>query len=334
MSQSLRGLTSIVTIPRVLALLSAYPDGLPVKTVADQLGLDPERLRGDILRFYAADFGGDSMLGLGRPEVIEFLSASGVEADPGSAAIIRVVAEKPAAELGVEYIPAEKLAELYAAAVGLAATEPDNGDLAVAIETLASQFLVGLDRDTGPVQSHTGQGADATPAVLRQALEDRQSVRIRYSRAWRPGVGERVVHPYALHHTHRGWELDAGPLVDGHVRSFIVSRIRDVEVLSEPFERPDGVDEAIAADRRARVVELNLPQGTEWVIDRFAERVEVVDSDREDIHVRAEFLPPFWERVGLALAIAGPGAFVIEPRDLADSGVTMARRLLRHHGLD
>lgn len=322
-----RAASAVAMIPRVLALLSAYPDGLPLATVARQLGLDSDKLRRDILRFYAADIQADSMLGLGRPEVLEFLSATGEDADPGDAAFIRVVCDQPAAELGVEYIPADRLAILYAAAASLAQTEPDNADLLGAVETLASTFLSGLEISVT-------QSADTTPALIRQAMDDRRAVRIKYSRAWRPGVSNRVVHPYALHHTPRGWELDAGPLVGGHARTYIVSRIRDAEVLAESFERPDGVDAVIGADRRARDVQMNLPQGTRWVADRFAERVDVAESDRDDLTVRAEFLPPVEERVGLVLAIAGPEAFVIEPDALADAGAIMAARLLRHHGLD
>lgn len=338
MTELPKSVRAIARIPRVLALLSAFPDGLPLPVVADRLSADPEELRRDILRFYAMDIPADALIGLGRPDVIEFLANDGSEADPSEATIIRVVSDRPAAELGVEYVPADRLAELYTAARGLAETEPDNVDLAHAVATLAGTFLEGLEaqpHDPGSVSGgHSSEDApDSTPAILRKAMDERRTVRIRYSREWKPGVDERVIHPYALRRTRRGWEVDAGPVRDGHPRTFIVGRIQAVQLTAEVFERPEGIDAVIAEDRREQVVQLCLPQGTQWVADRFAERCVVTESDRQDLSIRAGFLPPVRQRVALVLTITGSDAFVVDPPGLNDGAAEMAERLLTHHGL-
>lgn len=312
-------------IPRLLAILQRHPQGLPLDTVATELGVAPDVLRGEVLQYYTADLPGTALLGLRRPEGIEFLAADGEEADPASAPVLRVVSDRPEAELGIEYLRADELAGLYAAARGLQQLEPDNEPLAAAVDILADTFL------------GVGPGAPADPgghaATVRAAMDGHHVVELEYSRQWRPGVSVRQVHPYAMRHTRRGWELDAGPLADGRARTFIVDRIRAARVLPETFDRPAAIDDLLQAERTETAVTLSMPQGTHWVADRFAESTEVSDWDSADVTVRAAMLPPVAERTGLVLLIAGVDAFVLAPADLADSGADLARRLLVHHDL-
>ena len=320
---------SFARIHRVMAILHGHPGGLPLDTVAAELGVAEKVLRKEILEYYATDLPAHTLLGLNRADTIEFLAADGVEADPHQAPIVRAVSDRPEAELGVEYLRADELVALYEAASGLAELEPDNEPLTQAVAVLRDTFLAGT--------TNHNSGADAvgegTAAVLRRAVEQRSVVRIRYSRAWRPGVGERDIHPYALHHTARGWEVDAGPLVDGRVRTFIVERIEAAEVLPATFDRPERMDELLARDRAPVWVELSMPQRTQWVVDRFAESTAVLTSDADDLSVRAGFLPPVAERVGLILVIAGRDAFVVSPPDYETAGSDVARALLAHHEL-
>ncbi len=316
-------LDSFARIHRLMAILNGHPDGLPLDTVAAELGVAPDQLRTEILEYYATDLPPQLLLGLSRADAIEFLAADGHEADPQQAPVIRAVSDRPEAELGVEYVRADELVALYEAALGLAELEPDNAVLSEAVTVLGESFL------------GTSQGArdDSVAAVLRQGVAEQRAVRIEYSRAWRPGTSQRDIHPYALHRTQRGWEVDAGPLVAGHARTYLGDRISRAELLPDPFERPAGLPEILAAERAVLDVEMSLPQRTQWVVDRFSETTAVLSSDADDLTVRAGFLPPVAERVGLVLVIAGRDAFVLQPDEYRDAGAALARALLAHHGL-
>ncbi len=319
---------SFARIHRVMAILHAHPNGLPLDTVAAELGVSEKQLRTEILEYYATDIPPQLLLGLHRADTIEFLAADGAEADPHLAPVIRAVSDRPEAELGVEYLRADDLVALYEAARSLAELEPYNEALADAVAVLRNTFLA------GPTLAATGTDAAAgTAAILRDAVSSRRAVRIEYSRAWRPGVTSRVIHPYALHRTARGWEVDAGPMAQGRARTFLVERIASAALVDETFEPPPGIAEILAVERSQTQVEMSLPQRTQWVVDRFAESTVVQTSDADDLTVRAGFLPPVAERVGLILLIAGPDAFVVDPPQFDEAGSDLARALLAHHGL-
>lgn len=323
---------SLARIHRVMAILSGHPNGLPLDAVAQELGVTESVLRREILDYYATDLSAELLLGLNRADTIEFLAADGADADPQLAPVIRAVSDRPEAELGIEYVRADELVALYEAARALAELEPANAAVREAIDVLAATFLAGTQQDVG--RSAPDDESEGTAAILRDAVDQRRVVGIEYSRAWRPGVGTRLIHPYALRRGPRGWEVDAGPLVDGKARTYIVDRIRGAHLLPDTFERPAGIDEILAAERTEVVVELSLPQRTQWVVDRFAETTAVLTSDADDLTVRAGFLPPVEERVGLILIVAGPDAFVVAPRRFESAGSDLAQRLLAHHGLD
>ena len=316
-------LESFARIHRVMAILHGHPDGLPLDAVAAELSIPERQLRREILEYYATDISSELLLGLQRADTIEFLAADGAEEDPHLAPVIRAVSDRPEAELGVEYLRADELVALYEAADSLAGIEPDNRSLADAVRVLGESFLATAAESRD----------DTVAAVLRDAVARRQVVRITYSRAWRPGVGTRDIEPYALHRTDRGWEVDAGPLVAGRARTFIVDRITSAEPLPQSFERPAGIERILADERAVVEVEMSLPQRTQWAVDRFAETTAVLTSDADDLTVRAGFLPPVAERVGLVLVIAGRDSFVLAPDVYSSAGADLARALLAHHDL-
>lgn len=313
-------------LPQILNLLAQHPSGMGLDELAKEVGLPPNELRTDLIAYFRADVNAVDLFGLTRPHVISFLAPDGSEDDPGTAQIVRVDDPRPTGELGVEYISGENLALLYESARLLLETEPDNADLAAAMAVLAESVTTGAGAES--------PGADVS--VLDQfkgAVEQRQQVRITYSRAWRPGVGTRVVHPYRLVHTKRGWEVDAGPLDDtGAIRTFLLSNVRDLEVLPGTFTMPKNVDEAIAANRAPTTVDVVLPNDKRWVADRFAERVQVIRDDETGSQLRLDMLEPLGHRVGLLLLTAGEDAFVTDQgSDLQDSDAELARLLLDHH---
>jgi proteasome accessory factor C len=238
---------------------------------------------------------------------------------------VRVVTPDPERELGVDLLGAEQLGKLFEAGTDLLALEPDNSTLRTALDAFqAALWPVG-----GPA------GADwkaPTAQLLHRAVQDRHRARVVYARQWQPGVRERVIEPYRLVRTRRGWEVDAGPADEvAAVRTYLVSGIQDCEVLDERFEPPPDLDALLTAQREPVVVELVVPQDRRWVVDRFSESVTVLDDDEESVSVRAELLPPVEQRLGLLLLTCGPDAFVVRPRRLEEAGTAMAERLLEHH---
>jgi predicted DNA-binding transcriptional regulator YafY len=311
----------VASLSRALTVLELHPSGLPLAQVAAELGITTDSLRETLLAYYVVDVAERADFQL---PVIEFVGSDGDD-DPANAEIVRVVSPDPERELGVEHLTAEQLGALHAAGSDLLALEPDNDELRSAMEAFETSLW--------PVEAsgRADVGAEIA-AELNRAAQQHRRVRIVYARAWQPGESERVVEPYRVLRTRRGWEVDAGPLDDaGRIRTYLVSGIRGISVLDETFERPDKVDELIATQRAAADVELVVPQAGRWAVERFAEAATLLEDDEESVKLRAAFLPPVDQRVGLILITCGPEAFVVAPPGLLDAGANVARQLLDHH---
>lgn len=318
-------------LPKVFERLQRHPDGLPLEELAADFDIPVQALREELLAFYTADIGGRWLLT--RPEVLEFLGPDGDTEDPGTAGVVRIVAEVPA-DIGVEYVDAGELGLAYTAALALLETEPGNEELGQAIDVLTETMF-------GP-SAAAGEGSgEATPLVpawnrllpvFREALDAGRAVRIVYSRAWHPGVTEREIEPYQLVQTRRGWEVDAGPPDDeGRLRTFLLSNIRSAEILQRPFVTPEDLAERLVEQRATTRVRVLLPQSARWAADFYAEQVTLVEDDEEDVVVDLDLLPPVERRVGRLLLAAGPLATVIDPAELDSAGVVLAEELMVHH---
>ena len=315
-------------LPAVLEMLLAHPDGVPLATLADEVGIPAEELREDLLAFYTADpLENDRMLGLWRPPVLEFLGPDGDgDIDPLEAEVVRAVNDRPTEELGVEYVDASELALVHTAAVALHDVEPDE-DLAAAIDVL-TETMVGDPRR--PARA-AGVEPAAAAAPGGPAPPPRGQDRLLPHLAARRLA--RVIHPYRLVQTRRGWEVDAGPPDSaGRLRTFLLSGIRDVESLDQTFEPPTGLAAMLDAQRATTAVRMVLPHGSRWAADMYAETVTVLSADEDDAEVELALLPPLADRVGMLLLAAGSGAFVTDPPELANAGAVLAEELLMHHG--
>ena len=320
----------IARLPRVFELLLAHPAGLPLTTLADAVGATPATLREDLLAFYAADVTPDLLMGLSRPEVLDFLSADGDEdVDPTQAGVVRIVDPGQAGELGVEHVDAAELALIYTAALSLLEIDPEDEALGAAVDVLAETMF-------GETSVHRPDGPESEGVVLDTVIEgQRQSRRVDivYSRAWEAGVRERSIDPYRLVKTRRGWEVDAGPVDDhGEVRTFLVSGIRQARLTDERFVPPEHLPLLLLENRTTQVVRVELPHAARWAADMYAESVAVVDDSELTVVVDVHLLPPVRHRLGVLLLAAGPAARVLGPADLASSGRELARTLLEHHG--
>jgi len=336
MSATPRYVLRIARLPEVFARLAARPDGMTLQELAAVFGTSVAELREDLLAFYTADIGGEWLLS--RPEVLEFLGPDGDTEDPGTADVVRLVSESPI-DLGVEYVDAGELGRVHAAAQALLEIEPDNAELAEALDVLAETMFgpegTGDPEGDGPAGGADGRSAAPGSALLpqlRRAQAERRVVRIVYSRAWEPGVTEREVEPWRLVQTRRGWEVDAGPVDDlGRIRTYLLANIRSVEVLDRTFEVPADAAGLLARQRATTRVRVLLPQEARWVADFYAEQVSFVEDDEQDVVVDLDLLPPVEDRVGRLLVTAGPTATVLDPPGLDGAGAVVAEELLVHH---
>lgn len=314
----------LAALPGALAILELHPEGLPLRDLAAELGVHPDDLREVFLAYYLADL--VELGDFGQP-VVEFFApgADADEVDPATAEWVRVVASDPEQELGVDHLSAEQLARLFEAGSDLLALEPGNSTLAAALDAFRTALW--------PVDEPTGTPSpDSTAQQLHRAVQEHRRARITYVRQWHPGSGERVIEPYRLVRTRRGWEVDAGPADEiAAVRTFLLSNISACTVLDDRFEPPADVDELVAVHRAQVTVEMVVPQNGRWAVDRYAESVTVLADDEESVSLRADLLPPVESRLGLLLLCCGPAAFVMTPRSLASAGETVAATLLDHH---
>jgi proteasome accessory factor C len=326
----------IARLPEVFALLIAQPGGLPLTELASQVGVPSDELRQDLLAFYTADLN-PMLFGLSRPTVLEFLGPDGDEVDPNDAEVVRVVDERPGDELGVEHLDASQLGLIYNAAKALLDLDPDDEDLRAAMDELTETML-----GTAPPVAETRAPTSLdTPGPrpwnrplepLEDAVEGHRMARITYSRAWSEGVGERVIAPYRLVKTRRGWEVDAGPPdEEGRIRTFLLPHIRECELLDETFDPPADLDTLLAEQRATTRVRVRIPHAARWAADFYAERVEAVDDDDLTTTLDLDLLPPVDHRVGLLLLIAGEDAQVLRPAGLIAAGPALAAELLAHH---
>ncbi|QIK67285.1 WYL domain-containing protein [Nocardioides sp. HDW12B] len=317
----------IARLPLVFEHLAAHQDGLSLGELAAEFDVPPEQLREDLLAFYTADVTPDLLMGLSRPGVLGFFGPDGDDADPEDAEVVRVLDARNADELGVEHVDASELALIYTAARALQEID-DDPDLAAAVDVLAETMFAVTDA-----------GSD-DPAPWNEALEaiqigwrERRRVRIIYSRSWDAGVRERVIEPYRLVATGRGWEVDAGTGEQrGEVRTYIVGNIREAELLEETFEPPENLPQLLEAKRATSRVRVELPQSGRWAADMYAESVAVVDDQETTAVLDVDLLPPLKHRLGLLLLAAGSDAHVVEPVELRGAAADLARQLMAHHG--
>jgi proteasome accessory factor C len=318
----------IARLPEVFAQLMVHPGGLPLTELATEVGVPVDELREDLLAFYTADLN-PMLFGLSRPSVLEFLGPDGDDVDPNEAEVVRVVDERPGDELGVEYVTASALGLVYSAAKARLDLDPDDDELRGAMDVL-TETMVGEALPEAPARAWN-QPLES----LEDAVAAHRTVRITYSRTWSQGVNERVIEPYLLVKTRRGWEVDAGPPDDqGRLRTFLLPHIRQYAVLDDTFTPPPNLDALLAAQRTTTRVRVQVPHAARWAADFYAENVEVVADDELAATLDLDLLPPVEHRVGLLVLIAGEDARVLDPATMISAGPKLAAELLAHHRSD
>lgn len=308
-------------LPAILEALS-YHRAVPIAVVAQEVGLPPKRVRELLVEYFLTDEPDDRR---GWIPPLEFLDESGEDADPWAAPCVRLTSDVVTNDLAFRYSPITTWARTYRVARDQLHLDPENSLLEGALEKLGNV----IDDELRP-GSEIDRG-DVGPARWDKAAKERTRVGITYVRAWHPGTSRRIVEPYRVLRTRRGWEVDAGPPDEsGRLRTYLLSGVVDAEFSDETFELPDGLERMLAEQRRTTPVEFVVPPEELWVLERLAEHVEEIRRDDEDVSVRAYFLEPVKARVAAALVTAGPRAMVVD-RDLMDAGRELAAELLAHH---
>lgn len=306
-----------------LAYLTYYPDGVPVALLADRAGIGQATLLEDLeyLRFLESEL---RDVGMTARNVLEVVSPSG-SGSHGHDAIVRLI-NNSADELGVRDLTFGELAALFTAGTSLLAATPDDTALAAALESIAED-IYGVGASLAPDPNF-----DKYLPKLRDAMDQRRLVKIKYSRTWEPGITERTIEPYRLLMTERGWELDAGPVTpDGALRTYIVSNIRAARPLKATFEEPVGLPRLLERQRETTRVRVRLPQHARWVAHQYAEQVDVVKEDTATFTADLHLLRPVADRVGLILLAGGPTSVVIRPGSILPESVGLIEQLLEHH---
>jgi predicted DNA-binding transcriptional regulator YafY len=315
----------VAGLPRMLQVLYYHPRGMWFADLATEVGQPEADVRETLRIYYLTDLAHYLPDLVARPEVLEFFG-DGNE-DPLTAPMVRLVANDPGTELGVAYTSASELARMYRLAYDASLLDRSNEVLASAVQKLHAGLLPSL-------QIVKPEPWDQLSDV-QAAIEDCRRVRLVYARAREPVIEHLVVEPYWLIRTHRGWELDACSVSDGdRLRTFIVSNVRELEVLSEAFVPPAELSHVIKRYRAEIAVILDVPHDARWAVDKYAERVELVEDRVDSARLRVHLLPPARVRVGLMLMVGGPSARVVEPADLAGAGGEAARRMLRRYETD
>ncbi len=326
----------VADLPRILQVLYYHPSGMRFADLASEVGRPEDDVR-EILRvYYLTDLANYLPDLVARPETLEFFGGDSDDegdddGDPVRAPMVRLTSPDPGAELGVAYTSASELGRLYRIAYDASVLRPEDEVLASAVHKLHAGLLPSL-RIVAP------EPWDRL-AVARAAIAEHRRVRLVYALLRAPIIEHIVVEPYSLIRTHRGWELDAGTLdapADriasvGAIRTFVDSYIREFEVLDETFVPPADLATLIRQFRTETAVVMDMPHDARWAVDKWAERVELLDDRFDGATLRVQLLWPVRLKVGLMLMVGGPHARVIEPAEFADAGREAARRMLRRY---
>ncbi len=311
-------------LPRLLALvpyLQARP-GISVEQAAADFGVSGAQLRRDLTLLWMC-----GLPGHGPGDLID-LSFEGenveVVFDAGMSRPLRLTAEEALALVVALRTLAETpgLADTDAVRRALAKVESVAGE-AVRDETVA----VRLD------------DAERLLPLLRNAVDRRHALRIRYYSASRDETSERTIDPLRVFTADGNAYVEAWCRRVEGMRVFRVDRIEDVVELDEPASVPAGIElrdlsEGVFQPAAEHLlVVLRLGPAYAWVADYYAVESSVVEGlpgDGERLRIELRVADPGWVRA-LVLGSAGQ-VEVLSPEWLAEDVRAEAARTLAAYG--
>lgn len=308
-------------IPQIIALVEHHGSAT-LRQVSEALGIPPDESRRQI-QAYDVEASSPSLMPQ-QPASVYIVPAHD-DGRPSDDDMVEIEGDPARDVLGIQQFDASVYGPLYEAAADLAAREPDNEVLQSACQKLLHSFLGGVQ------PRHVYRASLVADAEV--ARRTCTKMRITYSRAWEPGVIDRVIEPYKVVSTPRGYEIDAGPLKDGRPRTYLASGIRTWEVLAESFEVPDGIEQLIEQDRTPTPVSGYVSQQALWAVRKWAESYEVGRSDSDGMEFTAHLLPPVPQRAA-RMKLDGGEELSLDADELNEAAIELARSLLRHHRLE
>lgn len=306
-------------LPRLLALvpyLLARP-GAPIDDVAADFDVTPRQLRRDLELLWMC-----GLPGYGPGDLVD-LSFEGdtvtVTFDAGMRRPLRLSGAEATALVVALRALAEAPGVVDAGAVRRALAK---------IEAAAGQadgVVVGL-----------ATREEAALASVRDALDRRRALRIRYYAASRDAVGERTVDPMRLLLVEGRSYLEAWCRSAAGVRLFRLDRMERVAILDEPAEpppqaRPTDVSGGLfRPDPAQQVAVLSLAPDARWVAEYYPVE-ELTETEGGAATVRMRYADTGW-MVRLVLGL-GADVVVREPAELAAAVAERARDAVRrsHH---
>ena len=308
---------SLAELPRLLALvpyLLARP-GVPFSTAAADFGVTEERLRKDLNLLWLCGlpghYPGDLIEIEFEGDTITLSDAQGVDrplrltVDEALALIValRTLAETPGLAEPEPVLRA--LAKVEAAAGGAAAP--------------AERVDVELVAD------------NAALPVVREAVQGRRALFLRYWTAGRDETTERTVDPLRLLTMDGQAYLEAWCRRAEGVRMFHLGRVQEAKVLDEPAAPPADAESRDLSQGLFQpghgdtVVTLALEPGAAWVSDYYpCDTVEDLGDGRQVVTLRTQGTA--WVR-RLALSLGARGR-VLAPAELAEQVRADAQRAL------
>jgi predicted DNA-binding transcriptional regulator YafY len=186
------------------------------------------------------------------------------------------------------------------------------------------------DRTHVPAPAHLDE--------LQRAVVEGVQVRIVYAAPDRPEA-ERTVHPLGLVAKASVWYLVAA--TDAGMRTFRLSRVREVTLMQDPAERPEGFDlethwRAVVAELDERRVTFRATARVEaeaipWLRSSLGTRVAIREEnagDRVEIEIRS------WSARSLAGELAGFGRWVevLDPGEVREELARIGDELRERYG--
>jgi len=326
-----------------LEVLSVYRGGLSLKLLADTLDVPPPQLRETLAAY---DRGRD--VGANVDAVLVFYTEAppksfGNEGDK-EAWLDRHTSGADDAEwvqLGgtcraqdtdpfdVLLSPVQ-IADLISFGENLSELEPHNQVLRAGLHRLKRRWF------PDALSSRSSLSRSPYLALLRKSSDELRRVEITYANEWNPASKKRIIEPWQVRRTKRGFEVDAGPVhPDGSIRTFLLRNIEGVRVLDETFEVPGNFRDLINANRVTITARVGIPRSAERSYEALAESIVKINDDHTSdvLLLDVELAQPYEPRLAVLLLRAGPKAVVYQPADMRNIAAHRAQQLLSHHGL-
>jgi predicted DNA-binding transcriptional regulator YafY len=220
-----------------------------------------------------------------------------------------------------------------------------DGALLKLLACLPATFRQGAERARQRIHvdvSGWSRREEAVPflPILQEALWLERQVQITYERGEHAEPVQRLIAPFGLVAKGSVWYLIGA--VDGYVRSYRISRIRQAEILNERAEIPADFDLAQYWEQSSSSFKSNVPNylATFWVSPEvwlrlgFAGRfARVTETDETDSRGWRKAVIGFdVEEMACEYAVSfGPNLEVIEPASLREKVIAMAQATLEFY---